>query len=402
VIGTDVSARSIELRHLRYFLAVAAERHFTRAAARLHISQPPLSAQIRQLEQRLGATLFVRSSGPVALTAAGDGLLEPAYAALAALDAGVEAVRAVTSGDGRVRVAVSTTVPLGPALRAVVASGPRRRPMRGYDLRRSAKTRLRADDAGAVCGQDRRMINVSTQRRALAATATMLVCLAVLAGCGDSSSSDTGSSTSGDAAALQNQFMDVVDRISPQVVQIQTDQGLGSGIVYDDHGDIVTNAHVAGTSRRFLVTLAGGEKHEATLVGTDPSIDVAVIRLTDATPTPATFGDSAGVRSGDIVFAIGNPLGLQSSVTQGIVSSINRSVSEGNGVTLSDVIQTSAEINPGNSGGALVDLSGNVVGVPTLAALDPEFGNTPAAGIGFAISSDTVRSVADHLIASGQ
>lgn len=87
----------IELRHLRYFIAVAEERNFTRAAGRVHVSQPPLSAQIRQLEQRLGAPLFVRSSGPVALTAAGEALLEPAYAALAALDAGVEAVRAVTS-----------------------------------------------------------------------------------------------------------------------------------------------------------------------------------------------------------------------------------------------------------------------------------------------------------------
>jgi putative serine protease PepD len=106
------------------------------------------------------------------------------------------------------------------------------------------------------------------------------------------------------------------------------------------------------------------------------------------------------VRSGDIAFAIGNPLGLQSSVTQGIVSSLNRSVSEGNAVTLSNVIQTSAEINPGNSGGALVDLSGNVVGVPTLAALDPESVNTPAVGIGFVIPSDTVENVADRLIAS--
>ena len=94
MVGTDVTARAIELRHLRYFLAVAEERHFTRAAARLHMSQPPLSAQIRQLEQRLGARLFVRGRGPVALTAAGEALLGPAYAALAALEGGVEAVRA--------------------------------------------------------------------------------------------------------------------------------------------------------------------------------------------------------------------------------------------------------------------------------------------------------------------
>jgi S1-C subfamily serine protease len=104
------------------------------------------------------------------------------------------------------------------------------------------------------------------------------------------------------------------------------------------------------------------------------------------------------VRAGDISFAIGNPLGLRSSVTQGIVSSVSRSVSEGNGITLSQVIQTSAEINPGNSGGALVDLSGHVIGIPTLAALDPEFGEAQAPGIGFAIPSITVQRVANQLI----
>jgi putative serine protease PepD len=248
------------------------------------------------------------------------------------------------------------------------------------------------------------MIDAMTRRRALAATASTLACLAVLTGCGiaDKSSPAAGFTETGGAKAVQDQFVQVVDRVSPQVVQIQTVRGLGSGIVYDDRGDIVTNAHVADGSRRFLVTLAGGKRDTATLVGVDQSNDLAVIRLTDATPSPATFGDSDALRSGDLVFAIGNPLGLQSSVTQGIVSSLNREVGEGNGVTLSHVIQTSAEINPGNSGGALVDLSGRVVGVPTLAALDPEFGDTPAPGIGFAIPSDTVKSVADRLIASGR
>jgi putative serine protease PepD len=248
------------------------------------------------------------------------------------------------------------------------------------------------------------MLNVTTPRRALAVAAPMLVCLAVLAGCGsdDGTSSAAGVPESAGATALQRQFVQVVDRVSPQVVQIQTGQGLGSGIVYDDRGDIVTNAHVAGNSRQFLVTLAGGDRHAAALVGSDPSNDLAVIRLSGAAPAPAAFGDSSGVQSGDIVFAIGNPLGLQSSVTQGIVSSLNRRVDEGNGVTLSNVIQTSAEINPGNSGGALVDLSGRVVGVPTLAALDPEFGDTQAAGIGFAIPSDTVQRVADRLIGASK
>jgi putative serine protease PepD len=245
------------------------------------------------------------------------------------------------------------------------------------------------------------MLILTTRRRLLAATVPLLA--AILAGCGaDSSAPSAAPSTSDGAAALQQQFLDVVQQVSPQVVQIQTTSGLGSGVVYDRKGDIVTNAHVAGTSKRFLVTLPGGKRESATLVGTDPANDLAVIRLSSSTPEPATLGDSAGVRSGGIVFAIGNPLGLQSSVTQGIVSSINRKVGEGNGVTLANVIQTSAEINPGNSGGALVDLSGNVIGIPTLAALDPEFGGNQAPGIGFAIGSDAVRRVADGLISSKQ
>jgi putative serine protease PepD len=246
------------------------------------------------------------------------------------------------------------------------------------------------------------MIDVMTPRRALGVSVPMLICVAALAGCGGdiAASPDTSVAPSGGAAAVQRKYVEVVDHVSPQVVQIQTDQGLGSGIVYYDRGDIVTNAHVAGNAQQFLVTLAGGDRHPGTLVGTDPANDLAVIHIDGATPAPAAFADAAALKSGDIVFAIGNPLGLQSSVTQGIVSSLNRSVSEGDGVNLSDVIQTSAEINPGNSGGALVDLSGRVVGVPTLAALDPEFGDTPAAGIGFAIPSDTVRRDADRLIAN--
>jgi putative serine protease PepD len=242
-----------------------------------------------------------------------------------------------------------------------------------------------------------------TRRRALVAAALMLVSAPGLVGCGSQASGDAPSSgltQSTAVAAVQSQFVDVVDQVSPQVVQIQSSVGLGSGIVYDDRGDIVTNAHVTGSARRFVVTLSDGSHHPGTLVGADPGNDLAVIRVSGAAPAPATFADSSEVQSGDLVFAIGNPLGLQSSVTQGIVSSLNRSVSEGGGVTLSDVIQTSAEINPGNSGGALVDLSGRVIGVPTLAALDPEFGDTQAPGIGFAIQSNTVKRVASRLIAS--
>jgi putative serine protease PepD len=242
---------------------------------------------------------------------------------------------------------------------------------------------------------------VTSSRRTLAAI-PILIGLAALVGCGGTDSSTVaGIPESAGAAAIQQQFTKVVSDVSPQVVQIQSDQGLGSGIVYDHRGDIVTNAHVTGNADRFLVTLSGGDRRQATLVGADPGSDLAVIHVSGASPEPAVFGDSSSVRAGDLVFAIGNPLGLQSSVTQGIVSSINRQVSEGNGVTLPDVVQTSAEINPGNSGGALVNLSGQVIGVPTLAALDPEFGNAQAPGIGFAIPSNKVQQVADRLIGAG-
>jgi len=192
---------------------------------------------------------------------------------------------------------------------------------------------------------------------------------------------------------LQQRFVSIVKAVSPEVVQIRTPVALGSGIVFDARGDVVTNAHVVANATRFVVTLASGDSHPAALVGRDVGLDLAVIRITGARPRPATFANSAQVQVGDLTLAIGNPLGLRSSVTEGIVSAVGRSVPETENVTLSSVIQTSAAINPGNSGGALVDLSGQVIGIPTLSAIDPEMG-AEAPGIGFAIDSDTVRRTA--------
>jgi S1-C subfamily serine protease len=202
------------------------------------------------------------------------------------------------------------------------------------------------------------------------------------------------------AASLQQELVGVVRAVSPSVVQIRTSQDLGSGVVFDARGDVVTNAHVVGNATRLVVTLASGDSHPATAIARDPANDLAVIRIAGARPRPATFADSSQVEVGDIVLALGNPLGLRSSVTEGIVSAVRRSVPEGNGVTLSSVIQTSAAINPGNSGGALVDLSGRVIGIPTLAALDPQMGSSVAPGIGFAIDGNTVRRVAGALARS--
>ena len=206
--------------------------------------------------------------------------------------------------------------------------------------------------------------------------------------------------SAGEASSLQQRFVSIVRAVSPAVVQVRTALALGSGVVFDARGDVITNAHVVDNATRFVVTLASGDTHPATLVGRDAGADLALIRIAGARPRPATFANSAQVEVGDLTLAIGNPLGLRSSVTEGIVSAVRRSLSEANGVTLSSVIQTSAAINPGNSGGALVDLSGQVIGIPTLAAVDPEMG-AEAPGIGFAIDSNTVRRVADKIVRSG-
>ncbi|ONK14951.1 trypsin-like peptidase domain-containing protein [Streptomyces sp. MP131-18] len=206
--------------------------------------------------------------------------------------------------------------------------------------------------------------------------------------------------------ALQERYEEVVTDVLPSVVQITTPDGQGSGVVYDDEGHIVTNAHVVGRERTFDVLLATGQEPErAELVASYPEQDLAVVALNDVPDQlrPATFGDSSRVAVGQIVLAMGNPLGLSSSVTQGIVSAVGRSVSEGEGqATLGNMVQTSAAINPGNSGGALVNLSGHVVGIPTLAARDPGLGGGQAPGIGFAIPASTVIFLADQMIEHGR
>src|SRR4051794_24980189 len=203
------------------------------------------------------------------------------------------------------------------------------------------------------------------------------------------------------AQGLERSFIDVVNRVGRSVVLIETGSGLGSGIVLDTSGRIVTNAHVVADARQFRVTLASGARRSAKLVASFPPDDLAVIDATGSGFRPATFGDSSKLHVGSIVLAMGNPLGLQSSVTQGIVSALGRTVSEENGAALPNTIQTSASINPGNSGGALVNLQGQVVGMPTLAAADPQLGST-AAGIGFAIPSNRIRDIAGQIVEHGK
>jgi len=238
---------------------------------------------------------------------------------------------------------------------------------------------------------------MSGRRIGLAAAALLAV---LLAACGASASSPAASTTSS-SFKLQSEYVKLVQDVGPSVVLIETSVGLGSGIIYDAQGDIVTNNHVVTGSTTFMVITSTGKQYPATLVGAYPPDDLAVIRIQATGLHPATFANSSKVQVGDIVMAIGNPLGLQSSVTEGIVSAMRTAIPEGNGVTLPSAIQTTAAINPGNSGGALINLNEQVVGIPTLAATDPQLGGGAAPGIGFAISSNTVTLIANQLIKTG-
>ncbi len=243
-----------------------------------------------------------------------------------------------------------------------------------------------------------------------------LISLVLLDGCTDSGSPGTkdGPTTTRPARpvtadALQNEYQKVIKNVLPSVVQIQAGNSQGSGVVFDDKGHIVTNAHVVGDQTTFSVTTANSVVTlTAHLVFSYQDQDLAVIKL-DKTPAglkAAAFGNSAKVEAGQIVLAMGSPLGLSSSVTQGIVSATARTVSEGPsngapGPTIPNMVQTSAPINPGNSGGALVNLEGQVIGIPTIAAIDQKFGGT-APGIGFAIPASMVKTVADQIVKSGK
>ncbi len=187
-------------------------------------------------------------------------------------------------------------------------------------------------------------------------------------------------------------FFDVPDRR-----RYRRTQSAGSGVVVDaGRGYIVTNNHVVTRADEITVTLSDGRSLDAELVGTDPQVDLAVLRVAPEKLNQIEFADSARLRVGDFVVAIGNPFGLNQTVTSGIVSALGRS---GLGIEgYEDFIQTDASINPGNSGGALVDLSGRLVGINT-AIIAPAGGNV---GIGFAIPANMVRAIMAQLIDHGE
>jgi putative serine protease PepD len=193
--------------------------------------------------------------------------------------------------------------------------------------------------------------------------------------------------------------------VSPGVVDITVTSSIaggaaqaeGSGFVIDTHGDIVTNQHVVAGATSIKVRFEDGTVEKATLVGTDPSTDIAVIKVSGDSSLlhPLTFGSSSSLQVGDDVAAIGSPFGLPESMTTGIVSAVNRTITAPNKFSISGSIQTDAAINHGNSGGPLLNMSGQVIGVN--AQIESDSGGND--GVGFAIPSDAVKSVANTLIA---
>jgi len=194
------------------------------------------------------------------------------------------------------------------------------------------------------------------------------------------------------------------DRVHQGVVTIKvtTPQGqaLGSGFVIDGEGHIVTNDHVVEGASAISVEFADGSTYDAQLVGTDASTDIGVIKVNAPSSelTPLELGDSSAVQVGDEVVAIGSPLGLNETVTSGIVSALHRTITSPNNFSINDAIQTDAAINHGNSGGPLLDLQGQVIGINS--QIESDSGGND--GIGFAVPSNTVKSVVSQLLATGK
>jgi S1-C subfamily serine protease len=200
--------------------------------------------------------------------------------------------------------------------------------------------------------------------------------------------------------------IDVVDRVGPAVVRLavrngdpaagQSRGGSGSGVIVAPDGLILTNSHVAGAASRIDVTTADGQDLHARLVGDDPDTDLALIRIDEPATLPAArLGDSKRLKRGQLVIAIGNPLGFESTVTTGVVSALGRSLRSRNGRLIDDVIQTDAALNPGNSGGPLVSSRGEVVGINTAVIMG-------AQGICFAVAANTASFVLGELVRHGR
>jgi S1-C subfamily serine protease len=212
----------------------------------------------------------------------------------------------------------------------------------------------------------------------------------------------TTASTSSSSTSIEAQQEAAINKVKAAVVELKvtTSQGLqiGSGVIIDVKGDIVTNNHVVSGEQGIVVVLSSGTTEQAQLVGTSSATDLAVIHIQPFSHmTVVQIGNSSSLVPGQEVLAIGSPLGMNETVTRGIVSALNRSVRESTATTISNAIQTDAALNPGNSGGALINLQGQLVGIPTLTAVNTE-SNTAANGLGFAIPSNLVQATVQQIL----
>lgn len=194
--------------------------------------------------------------------------------------------------------------------------------------------------------------------------------------------------------AAEQVTVQVARRASPSVVSVRRDGGLGSGVIVQRDGVIITNAHVVGDASEVEVGLADGRNLPGRVLGRDPTVDVAIVRAQAADLPPAPLADSDQLVPGQTAIAIGNPLGLERTVTQGVVSAVNRSP---RGFGLDGLIQTDAAISPGNSGGPLLNSNGEVIGINTAVISAPG-----ASGLGFAVPINLANDIARQVITSGR